>query len=578
MSTVTDATVVGPAAIRPTRIRLRPWQSEALDAFTLTERPDFLAVATPGAGKTTFALTAAVQDLAEHPGRRVIVVAPTQHLKHQWADAALRFGLHLDPEWSAKDGALPADMHGIVTTYQQVAVASAALAGPARGAFVIFDEIHHAADDRSWGNAVQAAFGGAARRLSLSGTPFRSDTSAIPFVDYHLDEARSDYEYGYGEALADRGVVRPVYFPRINGFMEWVAPSGDVIAATFEDELPRELANQRLRTALSLEGEWLPTVLDQAHERLVELRRTHPEAGGLIIASDQAHAHAIAELMARRHRVDPVVAVSDDPDASAKIARFGLSDQPWIVAVRMVSEGVDLPRLRIAVFATTTTTELFFRQAVGRVVRWTKGVARQKAYFFVPDDPRLRLFAANLAEQRRHSLRKRSSDDDPSMGDEPELDAVDEGDDEQMSLFSVIGSVSLGDSGSDHDDDHHDDHRDEGVFGDDPDGQLRDAHDDHGVDLVLLPPPLPGGGAARAVVDHDPSVPGQDVLTLRQRKVQLRDSNADLARELVRITGWSHPQVNGELNRLSGIRKISEATLEQLERRLVVGRKWLKTA
>src|SRR5690606_35725810 len=245
------------ATARPTRIRLRPWQSEALDAFTLKQGRDFLAVATPGAGKTTFALTAAVQDLAEHPGRRLVVVAPTQHLKQQWADAALRFGLHLEPQWSARDGALPLDMHGVVTTYQQVATSAAALAPLARDAFVVFDEIHHAGDDRAWGESVLQAFGGAAQRLALSGTPFRSDSSPIPFVRYHLDEALPDYEYGYGEALADGGVVRPVYFPRINGFMEWMAPDGSVVEATFEDELPRELSNQRLRTALSLEGQWL---------------------------------------------------------------------------------------------------------------------------------------------------------------------------------------------------------------------------------------------------------------------------------------------------------------------------------
>jgi superfamily II DNA or RNA helicase len=556
------------ATLRPTRIRLRPWQSEALDSFVTKEGRDFLAVATPGAGKTTFALTAAVQDLAEHPGRRLVVVAPTQHLKFQWADAALRFGLHLEPEWSARDGALPVDMHGVITTYQQVAVSAAALAPLSRGAFVIFDEIHHAGDDRAWGTSVLRAFEGAAQRLSLSGTPFRSDTSAIPFVDYHLDEARADYEYGYGEALADGGVVRPVYFPRINGFMEWVAPDGQVVESTFDDELPRELANQRLRTALSLEGQWLPTVLDQAHERLMDLRRHHAAAGGLIIASDQAHATDIATLLSRRHGISPVVAVSDDPDASAKIARYGATEEPWIVAVRMVSEGVDLPRLRIAVFATTTTTELFFRQAVGRVVRWTRGVPRQKAYFFLPDDARLRFFAANLAEQRRHSLRKRADTDEPLQGSDPELDAIDDGDDEQMSLFAVIGSVSLGESGGGGEVAG----SDEGVFGEDPDGELRDGRDEHGVELVLLPPPLPGGG-----VPMQADVDGGAGPSLRQRKVALRDSNADLARELVRSTGWSHPQVNAELNRLSGISRISEATLDQLEQRLVAGRKWLRS-
>ena len=554
----------------------------------MKEGTDFLAVATPGAGKTTFALIAAVQDLVEHPGRRLIVVAPTQHLKHQWAGDALEFGLHLDPDWSARDGVLPGDMHGIITTYQQVSTAYAALAPLARGAFVIFDEIHHAADDRSWGSSIQHAFADAAQRLSLSGTPFRSDTSAIPFVEYHLDEARPDYEYGYGEALVDGAVVRPVYFPRINGFMEWVSPSGDVVAATFEDELPRELANQRLRTALSLEGEWLPTVLDQAQERLMELRRSHPEAGGLIIAMDQAHAQDIARLMARRHGVTPVVAVSDDPEASSKIAAFAATDQPWIVAVRMVSEGVDIPRLRIAVFATMTTTELFFRQAVGRVVRWTRGVPRQKAYFFLPDDVRLRHFAANLAEQRRHSLRTRADADDGSIlaDPEPDLDVIDEPDDEQMSLFSVIGSVALGESGDSgpggaHDTDDEDDDTDDGVFGEDPDGNLVDRRDDGGIELVLLPPPLPGGGVPRGTGGGSgggaSGGDGAIVVTMRQRKVALRDSNADLARDLVRSTGWGHPQVNAELNRLSGIRKISEATLEQLEQRLVAGRKWLRS-
>ena len=546
----------------PTRVRLRPWQRDALDALAECDRPDFLTVATPGAGKTTFALTAAVQDLAEHPGRRLVVVAPTAHLKHQWADAALGFGLHLEPEWSARDGALPADMHGVVVTYQQVAVAAAALAPIARGAFVIFDEIHHAGDDRAWGTSVLAAFEGAARRLSLSGTPFRSDTSAIPFVDYHLDEARSDYEYGYGEALADGGVVRPVYFPRINGFMEWVAPDGQVVESTFDDELPRELANQRLRTALSLEGEWLPTVLDQAHQRLGELRRTHPEAGGLIIATDQEHARGIAALLAHRYGIRPVVALSDDPEASAKIASFAASSDPWIVAVRMVSEGVDLPRLRIAVFATTTTTELFFRQAVGRVVRWTGGLGRQRSYFFIPDDPRLRHYAGSITEQRRHSLRRRAEgrDADASMPDDPAV-ALGADDDEQMSLFAVIGAVSLGEAGGTG-------AVPEGVFADDPDGDAGEMVDTPGLDLVLLAPPLPAGRASA------PDAP--EGVSVRRRKLVLRDANADLARELVRSTGWGHPKVNAELNRLAGITKISEATLDQLERRLAAGRRWLR--
>jgi superfamily II DNA or RNA helicase len=298
-------------------VRLRPWQKRALDRLAGSGAPDFLAVATPGAGKTTFALVAAVQDMAASPGRGLVVVAPTSHLKLQWADAAGRFGLHLEPRWTPGGGRLPADVHGIVTTYQQVASSPDALRELAARSLVVLDEIHHAGDDRAWGESVRRAFEVAPRRLSLSGTPFRSDTLAIPFVRYVGDEAVPDFEYGYADALVDGRVVRPVYFPRINGFMEWIAPDGSAQAAAFDDALDRALSAQRLRTALSLEGEWLATVLLQADERLGALRRSQPDAGGLVIAADQDHAQGIADLLRHRCGARATVAVSDDPLSSS---------------------------------------------------------------------------------------------------------------------------------------------------------------------------------------------------------------------------------------------------------------------
>src|SRR5437763_6257083 len=119
-------------------VTLRPWQKAALEAFGACAAPDFLAVATPGAGKTTFALTAARQVLAGAEGdrRRLLVVVPTAHLKTQWAKAALAFDLHLDPQWSAPDGSLPPDKHGAATTNQQVAGSAAVLRGRPHGPFV----------------------------------------------------------------------------------------------------------------------------------------------------------------------------------------------------------------------------------------------------------------------------------------------------------------------------------------------------------------------------------------------------------------------------------------------------------
>jgi superfamily II DNA or RNA helicase len=536
-------------------VRLRRWQKAALDQFVAAPKPDFLAVATPGAGKTTFALTAARHQLAERPGR-LIVVAPTAHLKIQWARAAAAFSLHLDPSWSAAGGALPADMHGIVTTYQQVASSAALLSRLARDAFVVFDELHHAADDRAWGAAIQQAFGESGRRLALSGTPFRSDTRAIPFVSYEGDEAVPDFEYSYGDALSDRRVVRPVYFPSTNGHMEWAAPNGSVHSATFDDHLDAARGGQRLRTALSLDGEWLPTVLRAAHERLTAVRAEQPDAGGLVIATDQEHARGIADLLRTRFGTTARVVTSDDPGASAGIAAFAAGSEPWLVAVRMVSEGVDIPRLRVGVFATTTATELFFRQAVGRFVRWTRGVPRQRAWLFIPDDPRLRVHAARVAEQRRHSLRR----DDREPGIERPVDADPLAPDEQLSLFAVISAVAT----------------DAGQHAADDDAfpyELEDLDDGDGdgdeFELTLAPPPPLSGGNGGMPVD------GTTTMTRREEKTQLREANATVARELVRRTGMTHARVNAELNRLSSVRRVSEATIEQLERRLAGADKWL---
>src|SRR3989475_2824342 len=422
-------------------VRLRPWQHAALVRFLSNGQPDFLAVATPGAGKTTFALVAARMVLAERPAP-VVVVTPTAHLKTQWTQAAARLQLHLDPAWSAADGALPSDMHGVVITYQQVALNPAAVRRLAVGAFVILDEVHHGGEDRAWGAALQEAFGVAARRLSLSGTPFRSDTRAIPFVRYQANEAIPDFEYGYDDALRDGGVVRPIYFPAVSGVMEWSASDGVLHIASFEDPLGIALANQRLRTALSLEGDWLLGVLSDAVYRLREVRRAQPNAGGLVIATDQEHARDIARLLSWEFRVPATVVTSDDPTASERIASFAAGDSEWLVAVRMVSEGVDIPRLRVGVYATATTTDLFFRQAVGRFVRWQHGIRNQRAWLYVPDDPRVRAWAGLITKQRRHSLARDFSQRAGVFNGRTTILA--DADLDQLSLFAPLSAVATG--------------------------------------------------------------------------------------------------------------------------------------
>lgn len=572
-------------------VRLRAWQRQALEAWQAADARDYLAVATPGSGKTTFALTCALSHLGTTPHRRVMVVAPTRHLTSQWADAAARVGLQLDPDWSPRSGRLPADVHGAVITYQQVATAPTAIARAAPGAFVICDEIHHAGTDRSWGDALAAAFDGAERRLALSGTPFRSDTAPIPFVRYVADEAVPDFRYGYAEALADGGVVRPVRFPRMDGQMEWRDRDGASWSATFTDPLARQRANQRLRTALSLDGDWLPAVLEAADAKLRAVRQDHPGAAGLVIAGDQDHARGIAALLRQRCGQPATVAVSDDPGASERIAAFASGDAPWLVAVRMVSEGVDIPRLRVGVFATTTTTELFFRQAVGRLVRWTPGLGEQTAWLFVPDDPRLTGMADRIAEERRHQLdsRNAAAGDDPDpdndgLAEEPSATSELTDDSAQLSLFTPISAEALGEPGD----------RGTGpaVAPAAPTGKPSppDADADTDLELTLLAPPRPGGrtdsarpgSSATDGSDAEDGHAGSHAEvggaepSLAQRKQELRRANTDRAQLIVARSGLAHAQVHRELNRRARVASVADATAQQLAARLAAADAWLE--
>ncbi len=404
---------------------LRAWQSEAFAAYRQSEPRDFLAVATPGAGKTTFALTIAADLLGRRIVDRITVVAPTEHLKVQWAQAAARVGIPLDPTYSGGKGRTSGDYVGVALTY--AGVATNPLAHRIRTerfkTLVILDEVHHAGDALSWGEAVREAFEPARRRLALTGTPFRSDVNPIPFVTYEpgpdgIPRSAADYTYGYGHALRDH-VVRPVLFWAYSGDLQWRTRAGDEVSARLGEPLTKDMAAQALRTALDPEGAWIAAVLQAADTRLTEVRRVVPDAGGLVIATDQDSARAYAALLAKVSGEKPTVVLSDEKAASKRIERFSEGDQRWMVAVRMVSEGVDVPRLAVGVYATTTATPLFFAQAIGRFVR-----ARSRgetASVFLPSSPGLLTFASEMEVERDHVLGRRITDEGDLFAAEEDL-------------------------------------------------------------------------------------------------------------------------------------------------------------
>ncbi|GAA2020689.1 MAG: DEAD/DEAH box helicase [Nocardioides sp.] len=404
---------------------LRAWQQAAMEKYFDGPSRDFLAVATPGAGKTTFALSVAAELLGRRMIDRITVVAPTEHLKLQWAEAAARAGIPIDPAYSAGKGRTSEDYVGIAVTYAGVAVNPLAMRIRTERfkTLVILDEVHHAGDALSWGEGVREAFEPAARRLALTGTPFRSDVNPIPFVTYApggdgIPRSVADYTYGYAHALADH-VVRPVLFLAYSGEMTWRTRAGDEVAARLGEPLTKDLTNQALRTALDPGGSWIPSVLAAADSRLTEVRRHVPDAGGLVIATDQDSARSYAKTLRQITGQSATVVLSDEKAASKKITAFAEDDSRWMVAVRMVSEGVDVPRLAVGVYATTTSTPLFFAQAVGRFVRArTRG---EVASVFVPSVPRLLGFASEMEVERDHVLGRTVTDEDDIFAAENDL-------------------------------------------------------------------------------------------------------------------------------------------------------------
>ncbi|HEY8300887.1 MAG TPA: DEAD/DEAH box helicase family protein [Jatrophihabitans sp.] len=435
--------MAAPRDDRQRQPALRAWQQAALSAYEAeSPRRDFLVTATPGAGKTTFALTLAARLLARRAIDRVVVVAPTDHLRTQWADAAARIGIGLDAALSNATGPVRPDLTGYVTTYAQVAAKPALHHARVvhRRTLVVLDEVHHAGDGLSWGDAVATAFDAATRRLCLTGTPFRTrPDERIPFVRYDADgeggwRSSADFSYGYRDALAD-GVVRPVVFAAYTGTARWRNSAGEVIAASLSEVSTRRTETTAWRTALNPSGRWVPHVIAAMDERITHLRENGvPDAAGLVLASDQDDARAYAAIVEQVTGHPPVLILSDDPKASDKIAAFTTGDQRMAVCVRMVSEGVDVPRAACLAWMTSYRTPLFFAQGVGRVVR--ARARHETATVFLPAVRPLLALAAELEQERNHVIPPPPADDDVTLLDVEPLEPT-EGEREQYELVDA---------------------------------------------------------------------------------------------------------------------------------------------
>jgi hypothetical protein len=308
----------------------------------------------------------------------------------------------------------------------------------------------------------------------------------------------------------------------------------DVIESSFETVLTQREASRRYRTAISVElPDGLPRILAQAHARLGELRSSggHPDAGGLVVAADGEHARAIAAVLRGVTDAQPTVVLHTEARAAEKLAAFTRSSERWIVAVNMVSEGVDIPRLRVGVYATAARTPLIFRQIVGRFVRTIPGRPVEPSYLYLPAETALRAMAAEVERELRQALRRPGEED--GLLDEPDERRATEPAEAyefvplaadvtpQPALFGAAGGAAA-----------------------------------------------PAPGAAAALEFPSAVEPERDEATMSafERRALLRDKRHRLVSDLRRRDGRTHAEINGWLNRACGIPRVDDATIEQLER------------
>lgn len=410
-------------------IRLRQWQERALHKamdWLVTEKADkhFLINAAPGAGKTIASCAIAQTLLAIGEIDRVIVIAPRSEIVNQWAkDFTFVTGRHMAKVTGA-DGEISELSLDVCATWSAIQSLLPELQAICRAssALVICDEHHHAAVEAAWGEGADGAFRDAKFALVLTGTPIRSDGANSVWLAYdnagaisHPDEGT--YTLTYGEAV-DLGYCRPVTFHRHEGRFT-VDLDGEHVSVTGQHkaELPDNLKRiPGLQKALDfyrlarqpqfekdnvtpLLSGYQATMIESGSEKLDDLRHRMPNAGGLIIAPNIQMAEYMVALLEKIEGDRPMLVHSQMPNPNSKIAAFRETDKRWLVSVAMVSEGVDIKRLRVLLYLPNAMTELAFRQAIGRVVRTMDKDDDTRAYVVMPSFETFENYARRVEDE-----------------------------------------------------------------------------------------------------------------------------------------------------------------------------------
>ena len=434
---------------RPLPLQPRQWQSQLIQLLrSRVAQPaaaghDLLVHAGPGAGKTLGALLGVWRLLHDRQIERFVVFSHRSAIAAQWRQAATRLGLELQP-WSEAAGAIEPAGAGLLLSYQSAALHQERLRDllNRHGRWLaIADEAHHLGLDpedpeaAGWGQAFSGLTGGAVLRLGLSGTPFRADQLA--FCAARRIRTRDGERIVPDLCVEPRqliaaGDVRPLEFRFQDGWvdhgrggLEGAAAGGELERSALSAEQRESWRGRNLRRAIQLgdaQGIALRVLL-AARQRLEQVRGDHPEAGGLVIARDIAHARRITDLL--KEQGDQVMLVhSLDPEAASHLQRFQQGQGDWLVSIDMCSEGFDAPRLRVVAYLSTVVTRSRFVQAITRAVRLQdercKGepIPRHASYVYAPADPLLMSHARSWSVSEPYLVRGSAEPDDapPAAG------------------------------------------------------------------------------------------------------------------------------------------------------------------
>ncbi|CAA0078542.1 DEAD/DEAH box helicase [Zhongshania aliphaticivorans] len=379
-------------------MQLRRWQYEAVEAALTkyeTEHPHFLCLATPGAGKTFMASRIAKELMDSGKIDLVFCFSPS-------VNVATSFQASIESQLKCKlDGLLGSK--GRSLTYQSMPSQDLSFWSllSQYKTLVIFDEIHHCAGDNLdnanvWGQKIiQHIQGEADYTLALSGTPWRSDKVPIALSSYCVGGViQCDYSYGLERAIQD-GVCR---IPKI------IAVDNDEITLLSGDERERyssfaELLKQSKCTYQQLldSSDLITYMIKITAKKINEVRKRQPNSGALVVAATVDHAIKIAEIIKRDTGDSARVVTYLHDGAQDTIRDFREANDKWIVSVGMISEGTDIPRLKVCCHLTRVKTELYFRQVLGRILRST-GVEKDEGFLFIPAEPNLVEYAERVVE------------------------------------------------------------------------------------------------------------------------------------------------------------------------------------